>query len=157
MGQVEMAISFADQAMKQNNGYAAWEALQTAADLEPNDPDLARSMRQVAPRVPNFVAALDSADRAAKAGAYAVAINYYLEAQDIYPASHICADAIDNLSLKIMAKLNPNGASAKTLAAQQAAAQLDSAPSTPANASSPSDGSAPTSNSASPSANGNNS
>ncbi|HVU37122.1 MAG TPA: hypothetical protein VHC95_02205 [Opitutales bacterium] len=134
MGQVEMAIAFADQALKQNNGYAAWETLQSAADIEPNDPVLARSMRTVAPRVPNFVAALDSADRATKAGDYAVALNYYLEAQDLYPASRICSDAIADLSAKLMARLNPRGPSAKSLAQKQAvqSAASPSAASAPA-------------------------
>lgn len=135
MGQVEMAIAFADQAMKQNNGYAAWETLQSAADLEPNDPVLARSMRNVAPRVPNFVAALDSADRATKSGDYAAALNYYLEAQDLYPASRICSDAIADLSAKLMAKLNPAGPTAKSLAQKQSVQSAvgpnpDSAPTT---------------------------
>ncbi len=146
MGQVEMAISFADQAVKQNNGFAAWEALQGAADIEPHDPDVAVAMAQVMPRVANFVQALDSAKRASQAGNYSAAVNYYLQAQDIYPASHIAADAINDLSLKVMAQLNPNGPSAKDLAAQQAAAAAkaatQSAPSTPTDASAPSDNSA---------------
>jgi len=141
MGQVEMMISYADQAMKQNNGYAAWEALVSASAIEPNDPVLARSKAQVAARVAPFVAALDSADRAEKAGEYPSALNYYLQAQDIYPASQICHDAIDNLSMKVMAKLNPGGPSAKALAAQQSAAKA-AAPATPDNAAKPADKSA---------------
>ena len=118
--QVDMAITMANQAMKQNNGYAAWEVLMNASELEPNDPVLNRTEKDVASRVAPFVAALDAASRAEKAGEYAASLNYYLQAEDIYPASQICHDAIENLSLKIMAKANPSGASAKLLTKQEA-------------------------------------
>lgn len=125
MGQVEMSIAFADQAMKQDNGYAAWETLQAAAEIEPNDPMLSNAMRKVAPRVANFVSALDSAEQASKAGDYGTAMNFYLQAQDIYPASRIAHDALADLGAKLMAKLNPKGPSAKALSAKGAA--LDAA------------------------------
>ncbi len=120
--QVEVAVNIADQAVKQNNGYYAWETLVNATKIEPNDPVLAITKAQVAARVAPFVAALDSADRAEQAGDYPASLNYYLQAQDIYPASQICHDAIEDLSLKIMAKLNPGGASAKALSIQGGAA-----------------------------------
>jgi hypothetical protein len=128
--QVEVAVNIADQAVKQNNGYYAWETLVNATKIEPNDPVLAITKAQVAARVAPFVAALDSADRAEQAGDYPASLNYYLQAQDIYPASQICHDAIEELSLKIMAKLNPGGASAKALSIQGGAAAP--APSVPA-------------------------
>jgi hypothetical protein len=115
MGKVEMMIAYADQAMKQKNSYAAWEALVSAAQIEPNDPVLDRTKAEVVPQAASFVAALDSANRADQAGEYASSLNYYLEAQDIYPASQICHDAIDQVSTKLMASLNPSGAAAKSL------------------------------------------
>ena len=115
---VEVAIDMANQAMKQNNGYAAYELLAGAAELEPNDPVLNRTQTQVVSRVAPFVSALDQAQRAEKAGELGASLNYYLQAQDIYPPSQICHDAIESLSLKIMAKLNPNGTSAKELVKQ---------------------------------------
>jgi hypothetical protein len=136
--QVEMAVTLANQALKQNNGYFAWETLVNATKIEPNDPVLAVTKAQVAARVAPFVAALDSAQRAEQAGDYPASLNYYLQAQDIFPPSQICHDAIEDLSMKIMAKLNPGGASAKALSEQSAApapaAASDSAakPSTPA-------------------------
>ncbi len=131
--QVDMAVAMANQAMKQNNGYAAWEVLMTASDLEPNDPVLNRMEKDVATHVAPYVAALDAASRAEKAGEYAASFNYYLQAQDIYPASQICHDAIEDLSLRIMAKANPNGNSAKALTKQEAEkAMTPPAPATPA-------------------------
>ncbi len=137
VGQVDMAIAFADQAMKQNNGYAAWETLAAAADIEPTDPILANAMRKAAPRVANFVSVLDSADRASKAGDYATALNFYLQAQDMYPPSRIAHEAIADLGTKLMAKLNPKGPSAKALTdkqAQENAAKPDALPKPPAEA-----------------------
>lgn len=119
--QVEMSISLANEALKQNNGYFAWETLLNATKIEPNDPVLALTKAQVAARVAPYVAALDAAERAEQAGDYPASLNYYLQAQDIYPASQICHDAVENLSQKIMAKLNPGGASAKALSSPNAA------------------------------------
>jgi hypothetical protein len=113
--QVEMSVTLANQALKQNNGYMAWETLMNAAAIEPNDPVLARSEADVAKHVAPFVAALDAATEAEKKGDLPASLNFYLQAQDIYPASQICHDAIEQLSQKIMAKLNPNGPSAKSL------------------------------------------
>ncbi|HTB62380.1 MAG TPA: hypothetical protein VK737_02230 [Opitutales bacterium] len=120
--QVEMSVTLAQQALKQNNGFMAWETLMNAASLEPNDPVLARTEVEVETSVAPFVAALHAADQAEKKGDLPASLNYYLQAQDIYPASQICHDAIDRLSLSIMAKLNPGGPSAKTLAEHTAAA-----------------------------------
>jgi len=131
MGKVEMMIAYADQAMKQKNSYAAWEALVSAADIEPNDPVLDRTKAQVVPQAATFVAALDSASRADQAGDYAASLNYYLQAQDIYPASQICHDAIERISTKLMATLNPTGASARMLQ-QQPATPPATTPTTPA-------------------------
>jgi hypothetical protein len=115
MGKVEMMVAYADQAMKQNNSYAAWEALVAASDIEPNDPVVARTKAQVVTQAATFVSALDSAGRADKTGDYASSLNFYLQAQDIYPASQICHDAIERVSLKLMASLNPGGSSARAL------------------------------------------
>ena len=132
MGKVEMMIAYADQAMKQKNSYAAWEALVSAAQIEPNDPVLDRTKAEVVPQAASFVAALDSANRADQAGEYASSLNYYLEAQDIYPASQICHDAIDQVSTKLMASLHPGGAAARSLPPEPIAQ-----PATPAASSAP--------------------
>jgi tetratricopeptide (TPR) repeat protein len=118
VGKVEMLIGLSDAAMKQNNGYAAWESLVSAAKLEPDDPVLALAQRNVSSRVANFVEALDSADRADKAGDYAASLNYYLQAQDIYPVSILSHDGIDAVGKKLMAAINPTGRTAKDLANQ---------------------------------------
>ncbi len=118
MGKVEMMVAYADQAVKQNNSYAAWEALVSASDIEPNDPVLARTKAEVVTQAAPFVSALDAAGRADKAGDFASSLNFYLQAQDIYPASQICHDAIDRVSTKLMASLNPAGAAAKSLQQQ---------------------------------------
>jgi tetratricopeptide (TPR) repeat protein len=121
VGRIDMLVAYANEALAQNNGFVAWETLANAAKLDANDPVLARTQAQVAPRVANFVSALDSAQRAEQAGQYAASLNDYLAAQDIYPASQLCRLGIDNVSKQILAKMNPGGQSAKLVAAQEAA------------------------------------
>jgi hypothetical protein len=121
VGKIDMLVAYANEALAQNNGYVAWEQLANAAKLDANDPVLARTQAQVAPQVANFVEALNEAERADKAGQYAASLNNYLAAQDIYPASQLCRIGIDNVSKEILAKLNPEGPSAKALEADQAA------------------------------------
>jgi hypothetical protein len=132
VGRIDMLVAYANEALAQNNGYVAWETLANAAKLDANDPVLSRTQAQVAPRVASFVSALDSAQRAEQAGQYATSLNDYLAAQDIYPASQLCRLGIDNVSKQILAKLNPDGPSAKLLASAAAAQAAADAAANPA-------------------------
>jgi tetratricopeptide (TPR) repeat protein len=144
VGKIDMLVAYANEALAQGSGYVAWEELANAAKLDPNDPVLTKTQAQVAPQVANFVSVLDAAQRAQQAGEYATSLNDYLAAQDIYPASQLCREGIDNVSKQILAKLNPGGATAQALEAeeaQEAAAQAaanppTATPATPAAASS---------------------
>src|ERR1700675_373180 len=94
LGRVDMLVSESLELVKQNNGYAAWELLSNAAEVDPNDPVLNRTQEQVAPRVADFVKALNLAQNAEKTGQSAAALNYYLAAKEIYPASQLCRQGI---------------------------------------------------------------
>jgi hypothetical protein len=136
LGKIDMMVGYANAAVQQNNGYAAWELLESAAQLDSTDPVLANARADIAPRVADFAQALDSAQRAAKDGNYATSLNYYLAAQDIYPASQISHDGIELVSKQLMAKLNPDGPTAHALAEDQAKADAAAAAAAAANAAS---------------------
>ncbi|QYY34441.1 hypothetical protein [Ruficoccus sp. ZRK36] len=102
VGTVDMLIAAAQEQSEQENAYEAWEMLLRATDLEPNDPSLARAKAAVAPRVADFVGAVDAAERAEKNGQYAVSLSRFLAAQDIYPASKTCRIGIERVSKELM-------------------------------------------------------
>lgn len=87
VGKVDILIAQARELATQGNAHAAWEILVSAAQIDPEDPELARTQARLAPRVAAFVSALDAAQRAEAEEQYALALNRYLAAQDIYPAS----------------------------------------------------------------------
>jgi hypothetical protein len=137
IGKIDMLVAYANEAVAQNQGCAAWETLANAAKLDADDPVLTKTQAQVAPLVASFVSALDAAQRAESNGQYATSLNDYLAAQDIYPTSQLCRLGIDDDSKQIMAKLNPDGPSAKALAAEAAAEAAAAAPPAPAAAATP--------------------
>ncbi|MGE9294548.1 MAG: tetratricopeptide repeat protein [Puniceicoccales bacterium] len=110
VGTVDMLIAAAQEQSEQENAYEAWEMLLRATDLEPNDPSLARAKAAVAPRVADFVGAVDAAERAEKNGQYAVSLSRFLAAQDIYPASKTCRIGIERVSQELMAQIKSSEA-----------------------------------------------
>jgi hypothetical protein len=112
IGTVDMLIAAAQEQSAQDNAYESWEMLLRAGELEPNDPALARAKASVAPRVADFVGAIDAAERAEANGQFAVSLSRYLAAQDIYPASKSCRIGIERVSKKLMAQLKAGQASA---------------------------------------------
>ena len=57
---------------------------------------------KLAPRVAKFVGLLDRAEDAEATSRYAAALNNYLIAQDIYPASRICRIGIERVSQSVL-------------------------------------------------------
>ncbi len=105
VGKVEILISQAEEMSSQNNAYTAWEMLLRAAEIDPDDPELARAQARLAPRVADFVSALDSAQRAEAEQNFAIALNRYLAAQDIFPASKTCDEGISRNGKKLMEQI----------------------------------------------------
>ena len=95
IGQIDMLISQAAEFVAQKNPYYAWELLESAKKIEPEDPSLARAMSNLAPHVADYVKLLSSAANAEKNGNWAEALNLYLAAQKILPASATCRQGIE--------------------------------------------------------------
>ncbi len=94
-GQIDMLIAQAAEFVAQKNPYYAWELLESAKKIEPSDPELARAMSNLAPHVADYVKLLSSAAKAEENGNWAEALNLYLAAQKILPASATCRQGIE--------------------------------------------------------------
>lgn len=105
IGKVDILIAQASELATQDNAHAAWEILLSASEIEPNDPNLARSQAKLAPRVAEFVSMLDAAERAEAKDEFAIALNRYLTAQDLYPASKTSRLGIERTGEKLMNQL----------------------------------------------------
>ncbi|MEM8550337.1 MAG: hypothetical protein AAGF10_06055 [Verrucomicrobiota bacterium] len=110
IGNVDMLITAAKEQAKQQNAFEAWEMLLRAQELEALDPELARAKANIAPRVAEFVQAIDAAERAEEDGQLAVSLSRYLAAQDIYPASRTCRVGIERVSEKLIEELKASQA-----------------------------------------------
>lgn len=106
IGKVNILIAQAEEMASQNNAHTAWEMLLRAAEIDPEDPELARAQARLAPRVANFVSALNEAERAEQSGQYAIALNRFLAAQDIFPASKTCNEGIERNGRNLMQQLS---------------------------------------------------
>jgi len=100
LSQIDIVIAQAQEFEKQNNRYLAWDILETARALDPNDPKLAVAVAKLAPEVSDYVKALGKAKAAEDAREYAAALNYYLAAQEIFPASQACRLGIERVAPK---------------------------------------------------------
>lgn len=107
MSRVDILIMGAEEMDTQGNSYQAWEMLDEAEGLYPDDHVLARAQAKLAPRVADFVGALDKAKQAESNGDYAISLTRYLEAKDIYPVSKLSRQGIERLSEKVMNNIQP--------------------------------------------------
>jgi tetratricopeptide (TPR) repeat protein len=105
VSRIDMAIAYAEEAVAQNNPYAAWETLEEAMQQDPDDPVLARARSRLAPQVANFASRLDAAQRAEERQQWASSLNLYLSAQEIFPVSKICRQGIERTSAKLMERI----------------------------------------------------
>lgn len=105
MSRVEMALAQSQEAVNQNNAFAAWDALAAAAELAPNDNAVNQRKAELAPRVADYVGAADKARAAEQRGETAASLSYWLVVQDINPASPLARTGIDRVSAKLLAEL----------------------------------------------------
>ena len=103
---VEMYLAQAAELKAQGEDFAAWELLEMARKIDADDSPMNRARAELAPRVANFVGAVDRAAEAESDRNYASALTAYLAAQDTYPASRICRLGIERSSTALMANLS---------------------------------------------------
>ena len=98
IARVDLLIAQAEEMAKQGDHFAAWELIQLAYEADADDAPMNRTRAKLAPRVAKFVGLLDLAVDDELASRYSAALNNYLIAQDIYPASRICRIGIERVS-----------------------------------------------------------
>jgi hypothetical protein len=105
MSRVEMALAQSQEAINQNNAFAAWDAVAAAAELAPNDNAVNQRKAELAPRVADYVGAADKARAAEQRGETAASLSYWLVVQDINPASPLARVGIERVSAKLLTEL----------------------------------------------------
>jgi len=106
MSELDIYLTQAEAAVKINNPYAAWEILLKAEDVDPNDVQLNRNKASLAAQVAPFVAELQKAAQHEATGQYPSSLQYFLAAQEIYPASQVSNDGIQRVSAALLEKLS---------------------------------------------------
>ncbi len=102
ISQIDTIIAQAEEFSKQNNKYLAWDILENARVLDSKDPKLALMIASIAPDVSDYVKMLGKASESEKNGDFAMALNYYISAREIFPASQACRLGIERVAEKYM-------------------------------------------------------
>jgi len=95
MTKLDAFIAQAKEMVKQNNHYLAWDILESALAIAPEDPVLANERAKLAPEVADYVKLLNRAKKAEAENKYAEALNCYLAARTLSPASSQCRMGIE--------------------------------------------------------------
>jgi hypothetical protein len=109
---VEIFLAQAQELLAQNNGFGAWEALEAATRLTPNDVAVNQRRGELAPRVATIVGRIDTAKRNEEAGRPAAALTQWLSAQNLYPASSLARQGIARTSTQLLDSLALESAAA---------------------------------------------
>lgn len=110
VGEIEAIILQASSLAAQGNPYLAWDLLQRAQAIDPNDIVLARTRSEIAPLVAEYARLLALAERLEKDGHDAAALTAWMSAQELNPVSEICGAAVRRLAARVAA----SGAAAPT-------------------------------------------
>lgn len=100
ISQIDSLIAQAVEFERQKSPYFAWDILENASRIDSADPVLARAIARLAPEVSDYVKALSRAKDAENKKEFAAALNYYLAAQKIFPASQACRMGIERVAEK---------------------------------------------------------
>ena len=100
ISQIDSLIAQAAEFERQKSPYFAWDILENASRIDSADPVLARAVARLAPEVSDYVKALNRAKDAENKKEFAAALNYYLAAQKIFPASQACRMGIERVAEK---------------------------------------------------------
>jgi len=92
MEAIEAAMSQAKELARIENDFGAWEVLERAYRSYPNDQELNRLRGDFAVRASEFAFVVSKAERAQEEGRIAEALNAYLDAAELYPASYFAQE-----------------------------------------------------------------
>ena len=102
LGKIDGYILQAQVLSRQGNGYMAWDVLEDALALRKDDTALAMARAEMAPQVAEYVRLLEQARKQDEEGNPAVALAWYLAAQDLNPVSELCRLRIAALGQQVV-------------------------------------------------------
>ncbi|MDR1818094.1 MAG: hypothetical protein LBR07_08025 [Puniceicoccales bacterium] len=114
LGEIDMRIAAAESALKGNMPYAAWDILDAARKLSPDDQRLAKARADLTPRASNYVAVLTAAEAAEQKKHYAAALTAWLAARELNQGSELCKANIERLSKILLEQATLTAASGGT-------------------------------------------
>ena len=100
----ETAIEKSNLFRRNNNAFAAWEALETAAHDWADDSVLNKLRADLSGESAEFVQQIKKGEEAERAGQVGFSLACYLNAQRLYPASDIARTAVERLSARLLNK-----------------------------------------------------
>lgn len=98
----EMATEKANLMVMNGDVDGAWEAVEAAAKDWPDDMKLNKLLADLSGRSADFVSAIDHARQAEAKKELGYSLTWYVNAQNLYPASTIANDGIDRLRKQIL-------------------------------------------------------
>jgi tetratricopeptide (TPR) repeat protein len=102
VGKAEMAEQKANLLVMNGDVDGAWETIELAVKDWPDDMKLNKLLADLSGRSADFVSAIDNAREAEAKKEIGYSLTWYVNAQNLYPASTIANDGIDRLSKQIL-------------------------------------------------------
>lgn len=100
----ETAIEKANLFRRNNNMFAAWEALEAAAREWPDDSVVNKLRAELSGESAEFVQQIKKGEEAERNGQIGYSLACYLNAQRLYPSSDLARAAVDRLSARLLNK-----------------------------------------------------
>ncbi len=105
--ELETALTQVNMLIARHDDYIAWDTLLLAENIDPDDEAVIKKKSELAPLVSTYSRLIVQAKQDEGEGDMASALNKYLAAQDINPASEICRTAIAHAADTILRKITP--------------------------------------------------
>jgi hypothetical protein len=107
IARIDMLITQAEELIAQSNPHGAWEVLLLAGPAGEDDPVMNRAKARLAPAVARFIGLLDNARISEERGEYAVALIFFLQARELYPASSQVRRGLERAGQAALAQTRP--------------------------------------------------
>jgi tetratricopeptide (TPR) repeat protein len=110
----EMASEKANLLVMNGDVDGAWETIEAAVQEWPDDMKLNKLLADLSGRSADFVSAVNKARDAEAKKEYGYSLSWFVNAENLYPASTIANDGIQRLSKQILSPAAPGGTAAAT-------------------------------------------
>jgi tetratricopeptide (TPR) repeat protein len=99
---INTSLAKAQEYSRKGDYPGAWESLDKAAKLFPDELEINKLRSELTTKAPVFVSAIETARRSEDSAQPAVSLSWYLKAQRIYPASEIAQDAQSRIAPQLL-------------------------------------------------------